>query len=232
MYYGAIGIWVGLSGDNVIAQNEVSHHPYTGISVGWRWNPTPTPCKGNLVTNNHIHHVMGVLSDGGGIYTLGRQPGTKLTGNWIHDVPLNAGRAESNGMFLDEGSTDLLIENNLIHDLVRSPLRFHKAGVNLVKANVLVCGQGAAPVRYNATPEQNIKLESNSTPKPPPPGQPIPGDQAKAHGEDQDEHTKEEGAGECKHGHDPCQQAGQGVHRRWTNLVLHSASPKRSDSRR
>ena len=180
VYCGAVGLWVGLSGDNVIAQNEVRHHPYTGISVGWRWNPTPTPCAGNEVKENHIHHVMQILSDGGGIYTLGRQPGTKLTGNWIHDVPLNAGRAESNGMFLDEGSTDLLIENNLIHDLVRSPLRFHKAGVNLVKGNVLVCGQGVPAVRYNATPEANIKLEANSTPKPPPAGQPVGGEQAKA----------------------------------------------------
>jgi len=180
VYYGAIGIWVGLSGDNVIAQNEVRLMPYTGISVGWRWNPTPTVCKGNLVKGNHIHHVMGILSDGGGIYTLGRQPGTKLTGNWIHDVPLNAGRAESNGMFLDEGSTDLLIENNLIHNLIRSPLRFHKAGVNLVKSNVLVCGQGVPPVRYNATPKENIKLENNATPKQPPAGQPIPGERAKA----------------------------------------------------
>jgi len=180
VYYGAIGIWVGLSGDNVIARNEVRHLPYTGISVGWRWNPTPTVCKGNLVTGNHIHHVMGVLSDGGGIYTLGRQPGTMLVGNWIHDIPLNAGRAESNGMFLDEGTTDLLIENNLIHDLVRSPLRFHKAGVNLVKANVLVCGKGVAPVRYNATNKANIKLQANSTPNQPPAASEIPGDQAKA----------------------------------------------------
>jgi len=180
VYYGAVGIWVGLSGENVIAQNEVRHLPYTGISVGWRWNPTPSPCKGNLLTNNHIHHVMQVLSDGGGIYTLGRQPGTKLTGNWIHDVPLNAGRAESNGMFLDEGSTDLLIENNLIHGVVRSPLRFHKAGVNLVRANVLVCGKDIPPVRYNATAKVNIKLEANFTPKQPAGGQVVPGEQAKA----------------------------------------------------
>jgi hypothetical protein len=180
VYYGAVGIWVGLSGENVIANNEVRHLPYTGISVGWMWNPTPTPCKGNLVTNNHIHHVMQILSDGGGIYTLGWQPGTRLLGNWIHDVPVNAGRAESNGMFLDEGSTDLLIENNLIHDVARSPLRFHKAGVNLVKANVLVRGKGLPPVRYNATPEANIKLEGNSTPEAGPTGEPVPGEKAEA----------------------------------------------------
>jgi hypothetical protein len=180
VYYGAVGIWVGLSCNNVIELNEVHQLPYTGISVGWMWNPTPTPCEGNVVSRNHIHHVMQILSDGGGIYTLGLQPGTKLTGNWIHDVPLNAGRAESNGMFLDEGTTDLLIENNLIHDVARSPLRFHKAGVNLVKANVLVCGKAVPPVRYNVTPEANIKLEGNATPEAVPTGEPVPGEQAKA----------------------------------------------------
>jgi hypothetical protein len=180
VYYGAVGLWVGLSGDNVIARNEIRYLPYTGISVGWMWNPTPTSCKGNLVANNHIHHVMQVLSDGGGIYTLGWQPGAKLTGNWIHDVLLNAGRAESNGMFIDEGSTDMLIENNLIHNVARSPLRFHKAGVNLVKANVLVCGKDVPPVRYNATPEANIKLEANLTPEAGPSGEPPAGQQAQA----------------------------------------------------
>ncbi len=180
VYYGAVGIWVGLSGQNYIWHNEIRDLPYTGISVGWMWNPTPTPCKGNLVSDNHIHHVMQILSDGGGIYTLGWQPGTKLTGNWIHDVPVNAGRAESNGMFLDEGTTDLLIENNLIHDVARSPLRFHKAGVNLVKNNVLVGGKGLPMVRYNATPEASIKLEGNSTLEAVPGGEPVPGEQAEA----------------------------------------------------
>jgi hypothetical protein len=180
VYYGAVGIWVGLSGNNNVVRNEVRDLPYTGISVGWMWNPTPTPCAGNEVKDNHIHHVMQILSDGGGIYTLGRQPGTKLIGNWIHDVPANAGRAESNGMFLDEGSTDLLIENNLIHDVARSPLRFHKAGVNLVKANVLVGGKGSPAVRYNTTPEANIKLEGNSSPEAVPTGEPVPGEKAEA----------------------------------------------------
>jgi hypothetical protein len=103
-----------------------------------------------------------VLSDGGGIYTLGRQPGTVLRGNRIHAVPLNLGRAESNGMFLDEGTTDLVIEGNLIYDVTRSPLRFHRAEENLVRGNHLVVGPDQPSVRYNATPEANIRLEDNT----------------------------------------------------------------------
>ena len=163
LYYGAVGVWVGLSGQNTIAHNEIAHHPYTGVSVGWMWNPTPTACKANVVENNHIHHVMQILSDGGGIYTLGRQPGSVLRGNWIHDVPLNAGRAESNGMFLDEGTTDLVIEKNLIYNTIRSPLRFHKAGKNLVRNNHMALSKKGVPlVRYNATDSKNITLEANT----------------------------------------------------------------------
>jgi hypothetical protein len=62
------------------------------------WNPQPTPCRGHQVLRNHIHHVMQMLSDGAGVYTLGRQPETRIAGNVIHDVPIHAGRAASNGI--------------------------------------------------------------------------------------------------------------------------------------
>lgn len=159
--FGAVGVWVGMASGTRIAHNEIRNLPYTGVSLGWVWNPTPTPCKENVVEANHIHHVLQVLSDGGGIYTLGLQPGTALRGNVIHDVPLNAGRAESNGMFLDEGTTDIAIEENAIYDTVRSPLRFHRATTNLVRRNLLVVGEGVPPVRYNSTKEEDIRQVEN-----------------------------------------------------------------------
>ncbi len=126
-FFGAVAVWVGIARQMQIDHNEIANHPYTGVSLGWMWNPTPTPASENVVAQNHIHHVMQVLSDGGGIYTLGRQPGTRLVDNVIHDVPLNAGRAESNGMFLDEGSDQTEIVGNTIYGIDRSPLRFHRA---------------------------------------------------------------------------------------------------------
>jgi hypothetical protein len=104
---------------------------------------------------------MQILSDGGGIYMLGLQPGSKITNNHIHDVKINAGRAESNGMFLDEGTTDVLVENNLIYNIAKSPLRFHKATINLVKDNYLFCAGDNLPIRYNSTKEDDIWKQGN-----------------------------------------------------------------------
>ncbi|MHC4502648.1 MAG: right-handed parallel beta-helix repeat-containing protein, partial [Planctomycetota bacterium] len=161
-FFGAVGVWVGFAEKTAIARNEIRHTPYTGVSVGWLWNPSPTPCRANVVEYNHIHHVMQILSDGGGIYTLGRQPGSALRGNLIHDVPKNAGRAESNGMFLDEGTTDFVIEDNVIHDTARSPLRFHKATVNLVRNNVFALAPKVPLIRYNRTNARDIRQEGNT----------------------------------------------------------------------
>ena len=160
-FYGAVGIWCGFVAETHISGNHLCNLPYTGISVGWEWSPVPTPCRDNHITDNHIHHIMQVLSDGGGIYMLGLQPGSTLTGNLIHDIPLNAGRAESNGMFLDEGTTDVTVSDNIIFNIAKSPLRFHRATTNLVKDNILSCADGVPPVRYNTTREEDIRLENN-----------------------------------------------------------------------
>lgn len=162
-FHGAVGIWCGLVANSLIEHNEVRDLPYTGISIGWMWTPEPTPCRGNTIHANHIHGILNILSDGGGIYSLGLQPGSRITQNLIHDVQVNAGRAESNGMFLDEGTKELLIENNIVYDIARSPLRFHKAyHPTMVQNNVLVCGDDIAPIRYNNTRETDIQKSGNT----------------------------------------------------------------------
>ncbi len=160
-FFGAVGIWSGITEKTVLKNNQISDLPYTGISAGWLWSTEPTPCRELRIEGNHIHHIMQKLSDGGGIYTLGLQPEGNIIGNHIHDVEINAGKAESNGMFLDEGTTGMTISGNLIHHIARSPLRFHRATTNLVKDNILVCSDGISPVRYNRTEEKDIHLEKN-----------------------------------------------------------------------
>jgi hypothetical protein len=85
-----------------------------------------------------------------------------LRGNLIHDVPANVGRAESNGMFLDQGTGQFVIEQNVIFNIDRSPLRFHKGWVNTVRNNHLETREGVPPVRYNDTREERITLENNT----------------------------------------------------------------------
>ncbi len=164
VFFGAVGAWVGITESTIVARNEIRRLPYTGVSLGWVWNATPGPAKSNVIEQNHIHHVMQVLSDGAGIYTLGRQPESILRGNHIHDIPLNAGRAESNGIFMDEGTADFLVERNVIWNVQRSPVRFHKAFANAMRGNTLVCGKGVPAFRYNACTEKDKAFEANATP--------------------------------------------------------------------
>ncbi len=126
---GGVGIFVAFSTDTHIVHNLVREMPYTGISVGYRWNTTPTSQARALVEYNHIHDVMRKLADGGGIYTLGFQPGTVFRGNHIHDVHRSAiahGGAPNNGFFIDEGSKGFLFEKNLVHDTSGGAVRFNQ----------------------------------------------------------------------------------------------------------
>jgi hypothetical protein len=127
-YYGAVGIWVGFAQQAEIAHNLVHGLPYSGVSVGWQWNPEPTPCKQNTIQYNHIYDVMNRLCDGGCIYTLGFQPGTVIRGNHLHDARRSryAQGAPNNGMFIDEGSKGFLFEQNVIYDTAAELVRFNQ----------------------------------------------------------------------------------------------------------
>ncbi len=127
-YQGAVGLWDGLTEGTVISHNLVHDLPYTGISVGWQWNPEPTNCQANLIEYNHIYGCMKMLSDGGGIYTLGFQPGTIIRGNVIHNIARSAFAvgAPNNGMFIDEGSKGFLIEGNVIWATSGTPVRHNQ----------------------------------------------------------------------------------------------------------
>ncbi|MFP4057292.1 MAG: right-handed parallel beta-helix repeat-containing protein [Candidatus Brocadiia bacterium] len=127
-HFAAHGIWVGIAQDTRLRHNVVRRFLYSTVSLGWSWNPRPTSCRGSVAERNHIHDAMMLLADGGGIYTLGFQPGTALRGNHIHAVHRSrfAGRAPNNGVFLDQGSKGFLIEGNVIYDTAQSPIRFNQ----------------------------------------------------------------------------------------------------------
>lgn len=128
VYYGACAIWAGFAQKTVIEHNLVCDHPYTGISIGWQWNPSPTTAREYLVRYNHVFNVMNEVCDGGAIYSLGYHPGTELRANHLHDVHRSkyAIAAPNNGIFLDEGSKGYLIEDNVIYRTAGRPVRHNR----------------------------------------------------------------------------------------------------------
>lgn len=136
----AIGIFSAHAFGNDMSHNHIHDFYYTGISCGWVWGYADSISKDNRIEHNHIHHLgHGALSDMGGIYTLGVQPGTVIRGNHIHDVEKH--NYGGWGIYLDEGSAHILVENNICHDTSSQLFHQHYGRENLVRNNIFAFGR-------------------------------------------------------------------------------------------
>lgn len=142
LFHGAHGVWIGTSSYNQITHNEISNFDYTGISCGWSWGFQPTTAHHNNLDYNYIHHLSNGegLSDMGGIYTLGISPGTTERNNHIHDVYNYAHVSHGSGIYPDEGSSEILIENNVVHHVDTCPLFQHYGKDNTIRNNIFAFG--------------------------------------------------------------------------------------------
>jgi len=113
-----------------VEHNWIPSAPYSGINFGWGWcdfdgspvavspawgfgsRPSVLPGKPTTVAgNNRIHanrieNTMLMLHDGGGIYTLGNQPGTVIDRNYVHH--------SEKAIYTDEGSTGIYTHDNVV----------------------------------------------------------------------------------------------------------------------
>lgn len=159
VYPQAIGIWVGQSSRNEISHNRIYDVHYSGISVGWVWGYATSHAEGNRIEFNEVYNIgRGTLSDLGGIYTLGTRGGT-VRNNLVHDVTCFSERAR--GIYLDEGTTRLLVENNVVYRCTTSGIHLHYGRENLIRNNVSALNQELHISRAKAEPHLSLTIERN-----------------------------------------------------------------------
>ena len=155
----AVGVLLTDTEGNTVAHNHIHDGGYTGVSIGWVWGYQRSVSQNNRVEFNHIHHIGGVLSDMGGIYTLGVSPGTVIRNNHIHDVDAN--HYGGWGIYHDEGSTHLLVENNVVHHTKFAPFNIHFAKEVTVRNNIFALGKLEQASRGRAEPHKSVFFENN-----------------------------------------------------------------------
>jgi len=113
--WGCVAIAAGYVNKVMIMHNEIREVSYTGISLGWGWNSNPGVMRDNTVRANHIHHYAKHMYDVAGIYTLGSQPGTVISENYIHDI-YSPGYVHIPShwfyLYTDEGSSFITVKDN------------------------------------------------------------------------------------------------------------------------
>jgi hypothetical protein len=160
MHAAGAGVWIGASPYNNVEHNEVCDLYQIGISAGWSWGYGPSLTHHNRIAYNLIHDLgQGVTSDIGGTYTLGISPGTVIEHNVIHDV--SSDEYGGRGIYDDEGSTDILIRDNIVYRTESGAFMHHYGRDETVVNNIWALANGGQLDRLREEPHQSFNFERN-----------------------------------------------------------------------
>jgi parallel beta-helix repeat protein len=160
VFHSGVGVLIGKSCSSRVLHNNIHDFDYSGVSVGWCWGYEESSGYGNVVEYNHIHDIgRGKLSDMGGIYTLGISTGTRLRYNLIHDVESRGYGGW--GIYLDAGSSFILVENNICHHTKSGGFMHHYGRENIVRNNIFAYSRENQLWRFRAEDHTSIIFEKN-----------------------------------------------------------------------
>ena len=155
-----VGVIIAHASDNTVVKNTIEDFYYTGISVGWVWGYAGSVAQRNQIGFNRIRKIgQRALSDMGGIYTLGTSFGTRLFNNVISDI--DSYSYGGWGIYPDEGSEGLTVENNLVYDTMDASLHQHYGRANVIRNNIFGFSRQCQVAVTRVESHLSMKVENN-----------------------------------------------------------------------